>query len=77
MVLFIHIAVAMTSKILTSIMIALLINSIIRVFRSGSWEALPALPYPVADACMVWINHLYAEDNDDGGDADDNASVRY
>jgi len=24
-----------------------------RVFRSGSWEALPPLPYPVADACMA------------------------
>ena len=23
------------------------------MFRSGSWEALPPLPYPVADACMV------------------------
>merc|ERR1712107_822527 len=25
----------------------------LRVFRSGSWEALPPLPYPVADACMA------------------------
>ena len=28
------------------------------MFRSGSWEALPPLPYPVADACMVGSQDL-------------------
>ena len=47
---------------------------IIRVFRSGSWEALPPLPYPVADACMVCLNYLYDDDYDTDDDADDNAN---
>ena len=40
------------------------------MFRSGSWGALPPLPYPVADACMVWLNYHY-DDNDDDDDVDD------
>ena len=43
----------------------------IRVFRSGSWEALPPLPYPVADACMVWLNYHYDDDDDDDNDDND------
>ena len=65
----IHIAVVMSSKI----MVMMIIMSIIRVFRSGSWEALPPLPYPVADACMVCLNHqYYANEYDEDDDIDDN-----